>query len=378
MSFWKEFAQLDRKFAWSFVGSIVGVVSIIVAVYIALVYEKKPAIQFDIVSEANVLEVREQLGKLSILFDGDNISQKGLNLRIFTIKVSNVGQVDITQPMFDQTKPWGFRITDGRIIEANPLESNSDYLRTDLKPTIHAPDSVFFEKVILERDKFISLKLLIIHDASKSPSLLPMGKIAGMDNIQITKSFQEKTESNFWTDSFRGGLLMQLVRILAYPIALIILILFVAFGIVLPFSDAADRRKKRKRVSLVEKYKDIYKSSIVDTDSIFLDSFLVDGIEPIRSLIKMISNKSQLRSALDQPDRSNLRNMIVHSPSAVSVSNEDAYRRVYVQEERVELVKKFSKSGLIRREGTSVEVDKQLGEHLRQFSRFLKSADYDE
>ena len=75
-------------------------------VYIAT-YEKKPHISIDIVSETNVLDVRQPVRGLAISFQGDDLQDKNLNLRVVTVRVSNDGEVDILQSTFDKDDTWG-------------------------------------------------------------------------------------------------------------------------------------------------------------------------------------------------------------------------------------------------------------------------------
>lgn len=294
-------SNLEKNFAWSFLGVILAVIFFMVTLYFALFFEKKAKLQFDIVSETNVLEVREQLGKLSILFDNENISQKGMNLRIITLKITNTGEIDLLQSHYDVTEPWGFNVENARLIEVNPLESNSDYLKSKINPSIHPPDSVIFEKVIIEREKFITMKVLVLHSMSQTPSIVPFGKIAGIDQIELTKSYLDSSEDSFWKQLIKGSILLHLARVVVYSICFLIIFVLVQIGYIDPLEKRRAREhlklKSERRIALIEKYQRENGKGYSFVDSMLADEFVKNGFRPfdhLRFLLEVSDGKLDL------------------------------------------------------------------------------------
>src|SRR5664279_1508531 len=86
-------ARLERRYAWSFLGFVVGVFGI--ALGILALRERRPEITFSFVAESNVLDVHTPVSALDVLYRGKNIQKLGLNLRIITVRIENTGAVDI-------------------------------------------------------------------------------------------------------------------------------------------------------------------------------------------------------------------------------------------------------------------------------------------
>lgn len=119
-----------------------GLLGVAIGLY-SLLHEKKPEISFEIISEANVFDVRKPLQDLTISFQNEDIQQKNLNLRILTVRIENKGEMDILQSHFDQNIAWGFQVTEGEIIdEVRLIDSNSEYLQSNLGPRIANRNSV--------------------------------------------------------------------------------------------------------------------------------------------------------------------------------------------------------------------------------------------
>src|SRR5687767_7021037 len=170
MSFVSWLVEKERRFAWSLVGTIVGFVSLYLA-YIAL-RDKKPELTFTILGEANVFDVHTPLPNLEIRFQGQDIQNQQLNLRVLTIQVANTGDIAILQNQYDQAGPWGFVIRNGRGIEARVVRSNDTYLQSRLRPVLQN-DSVYFEKPIFEKGSAVVLEALVLHPRQSRPAISP-------------------------------------------------------------------------------------------------------------------------------------------------------------------------------------------------------------
>ncbi|MBT2618617.1 MULTISPECIES: hypothetical protein [unclassified Bacillus (in: firmicutes)] len=42
------------------------------------------------------------------------------------------------------------------------------------------------EKIILEKEKYVSFEILVLHNKNSPPSIIPVGKIAGINDFVIT------------------------------------------------------------------------------------------------------------------------------------------------------------------------------------------------
>src|SRR5260370_21283770 len=167
-------------------------------------------------SESNVTEVRTPFKDLAILFQGQDIQKENANLRILGVRLVNEGESNILENYFDSKIPWGLRIEGGRLIEARVTGSNSKYLSENLHPSIVEKDEVTFDNVILDKGKYIALELLVLHDKNVEPIVVPIGKIAGMDQIPVRNSFRERDQEGLRGRAFKGPIAVQIARTIGY------------------------------------------------------------------------------------------------------------------------------------------------------------------
>ena len=215
--------------------------------------EPDPEMTYEILRETDVLDVRTPVENLHITFQNEDIQGENLNLRIYAMRVINNGEVDILQTQFDQDETWGLQVIDGRVIEARLIEAGSGYLSTKANPQVIREDVVEFDKAIVEKGKSFSFNMLVVHDKDATPEIIPLGKIAGIDEIVVTRAPVKVEGPGFLSDLFGGGWAVQLVRaILFFMGAAVLLGLFAATVLSYSFLTGAIRRR-RIRNSVVMK-----------------------------------------------------------------------------------------------------------------------------
>ena len=172
--------------------------------YLAL-KQPEPEVVFEIISETNVFDVHRSLQDLDIIFRGEDVRQQNLNLRIVAINVVNSGEVNILTTHYDQEDDWGLKFTNGDVIEARLIETDSDYLRSKITPQILGQDAVAFPKVIFDKGASFAIEVLLLHQKDESPSISAIGKIAGINEITVLTQPLTADESEAASDSFFGG-----------------------------------------------------------------------------------------------------------------------------------------------------------------------------
>ena len=157
----------------------------------------------------------------------------------------NNGEVDILQTQFDQDEIWGLQVIGGRVIEARLIEASSGYLRTKANPQVIRDDIVKFDKAIVEKGQFFAFNMLVIHAKDVTPGIIPLGKIAGIDEIVVTRVPVKAEGPGFFSDLFGGGWAVQLVRaILFFMGAAVVLGLFAATVLSYSFLTVVIRRRR--------------------------------------------------------------------------------------------------------------------------------------
>ena len=256
------------KVNWSLTGVIIALLLGIFPVYDF--YFEDPNITFDIVNDANVLDVHKPLSELNIYFQGEDIQQKNLNLRMISVKIENTGNVDILQNHYDENVIFGLQIDDGHIIESRLVFSNSDYLISNLNLKI-VNNTIEFSKPILDKNKYFIVEILVLHDKDKGPRLVPLGKIAGIEKMDVTKSYTER--QTFFGDVFSGSSLVQSVRLVVYPILTLIGLVFITM-VLEKAEDLMKSRRRHKRTLLVDKL-DSFDGELNSENKIIIEKILI-------------------------------------------------------------------------------------------------------
>ncbi|MBM3303037.1 MAG: hypothetical protein FJY85_24200, partial [Deltaproteobacteria bacterium] len=162
----EQLKAIRRRFPWNVIvvllGLAVGIGGLAVGLYSAF-HERLPNLTYEITNEADVFDVYQPRSDLVVVFQGEDIQARNLNLRILTIRISNAGEADILQDRYDQTIPWGLQIRNGKVVEQRLLTSNSSYLMANVEPTLADENTLMFSKVIFERRKYFVVEIVVLH-----------------------------------------------------------------------------------------------------------------------------------------------------------------------------------------------------------------------
>src|SRR5438067_513307 len=122
----ETFRNWEVKYALTFMGLVVTVVGTVLAVY-ALVQKTGPNLRMDVVSVASVVDVKEDVGKLEVLYEGVNLRSNRQTLSVVSLKVSNDGAAPIRIGDYDPRSPLGIEVTHGRIAKAEASRASNKY-----------------------------------------------------------------------------------------------------------------------------------------------------------------------------------------------------------------------------------------------------------
>ena len=245
--------SLINKFTnWHLLGYSVsisiGAIGLLIA-FLAL-QEPEPGVTIEITGESNVFDIHRSLEELTIDFRGQDIQQNDLTLKFLRVKVSNAGEVDILDSHYDQEVGWGIKFDHGEVIDATLIDTNAVHLKSRANPQESTSNSVIFPRIIFDKGDFFTIEVLLLHPKGISPTISPLGKIAGIREMTVTARPVEQSESGFFAGLFPGSALTQAVRTLVYIpgslLAITTVVLFVA-GIV-SLHDEWNSRNRRRRI----------------------------------------------------------------------------------------------------------------------------------
>lgn len=186
---------------WSFLGVIIALV-----VFYWTQLRDRFDLKITVEDEVNLVEVRERIPDLRILYMDEDLLSSGQQIRLLTLTLRNDGKT-ILQHSYDANQPFGMQFADSKILGIGEIRSNSDYLRTNILSTekrgsvqlpldrqdktasnneIHGRGELHLEKVIIEAGKFCTVQLYLLQPASDEPTRIhPFGKIANIESIPV-------------------------------------------------------------------------------------------------------------------------------------------------------------------------------------------------
>lgn len=236
--------RLEKALPWSVLGLLLSLLIGVPGIYLAL-HRRAPLVIYEIQSIANVFNVHRPLPELTILFNGENIRDKGKNLQIVTLALRNQGDEDVLQGAYDNTQSFGLRLPNAQVIGMpRVVRGDNEYLLQHLNPRVSTSNVVEFNKVIIERGKSAIIEMVVLHDQSQALTFEPFGKIAGQDSIYVL-DLRGDSKQSFWPMIIQGGAIVNIVRFsvsIALFIVGVILLIFITEGV----SNIKQRRHKKK------------------------------------------------------------------------------------------------------------------------------------
>jgi hypothetical protein len=197
--------------------------------------------KIELIDEFNLVEVKEKINDLKIIYQKDDILEAKKEIKVVRIKVSNKGET-ILQNLYDQLVEFGLRFSEAKILSAEIIDTNSSNLKGKLIKKMGGNtenyDDLIFSKVIFDKGDFATIKVILIQPAKEKLSITPLGKLANIKELQIDKikiESEEKTSFPWWYVA------IGYVGLLVFLFGLIFII------------DFLDERKKKKKIKLYEK-----------------------------------------------------------------------------------------------------------------------------
>lgn len=200
MALWDRIKGLDKTFAWSFFGFFLGVGGIGFGVW-SYYNSPSPKLIYEVLTNTPVLDIREDIDTLEILYDGQDITDSDRSLQVITFRVVNSGRVDILKGSYDsENAPLGIQLSEGEIVQIpRILASSSQYISDNLKPTVVTPTQIQFNTIILNSEDYFTIKILALVP-SEDVRVKPLGIIAGIKEIELVESYREGGDNKRLSD----------------------------------------------------------------------------------------------------------------------------------------------------------------------------------
>lgn len=368
MQLFDAIGKLDKKFA---LGTLLGFIGLGYAVYVDSIKQDKSDLVFEVLSNTSVFDLKEDIGKLDVIYGSESLKRQHKNLRIITLKISNEGNKDIVEGDYDSRESVGFKLSNGKIVERPELiETSSDYFKRNLILDLDTTRTVKINKVQFDQGEFFVLKVLTICDLDSVPGVSAFGKISG-----ITKPFTVKTpnknveEKGFWDQLLEGSFWIHFARFWFYVLS------FIAFviTIVLPTALIGESIQKSKRKKRIRKFKEKSEITLTPPIETVFEIYLTNGEGELRFI----------QSALTTPDR--LQRLIRNALKSKRTQFEGEFQfpdppihqphldeRSRLRERLRQTIRLLMKSNAIEEKQGEYTVNADFAKFLAEFLYFLK------
>lgn len=291
MSFISSFTNLDKRFAWSFLGFMLAAIFGGITIYTEFYRVDNPELVVEILNDTNVLDVKEDVNELKIFYGDVDIKSLNQTLSVLFLRVKNDGGAPILNGYYDNKYPLNIALKDGKFLKAEQTSSTNNYLKTSALPTINSEKTILLPNIILEQGESYTIKILTLHSADSDVEINVLGKIAGVRNIRLSKNNDTEEEMSYWGKVFFGDAWVQLVRFPIYFFGFILLI-----GLtVAPIASASDYFTKRKRKNIITQYKAYENDKITEKHKLLFEAYVEDGLAPIAETKEILSDKEKLK-----------------------------------------------------------------------------------
>ena len=354
---------INNKYAWSLLGFILAVLFGGLAIYSEFFRDRKPELRFEIVSNTSVLDVREDLGKLEIFYDGLDIKKSKQSLRVVVVRVDNPGETAILMGHYDKREPLGFTFSTGKLLRVELFEASNRYLMSNLRVSLTDSLLCVFEPVILESKEYFMFKALILHTQGWTPILSPQGKIAGIRTFYLTKQSSAESEKSYWHLVFAGGVWVQAARLISYFFGLI----FLLFAVISPVVFVSGKFTQRKRKKHVKHFRRVTNIELQDKDEFLFSAYEDNGFDYVHAMGQLLSDKTKLKEAIDELPEQGDGSESLHRSVGVGTTDIPPI----VMRERGFGVRALLQNNVIQRKNDSWKEDAHIVQTILDFDQFL-------
>jgi len=373
MGLYNYIKSLDTKFAWSFMGFVIGITGICYAVYIDQFKVSEPRIVFDILSNTEVLSVKENLNKLDIIYDGQNLKEQKENLILSTIRISNEGNEDIRENDYYSKTPFGLKISNGKIADRPVItEASNKILKNNLTLTYDSLNNIVLDKIPFNQDQYFTIKVLTICKGDTLPTITPFGNIAGINEaFPVRQSFKEgqKEEKSFIELLTLGNFGIHVARFFFY----IFCIFAFLVTIIIPISKISEYLENKKRNNIIQKFREKTKIQLSDKVELIFEIYRTYGTNYINRINNILEDTGKIRNYLSRHNihRNNIYS--INSYPEYIINDDHIYRP---QREHFLIINKIL-SKLVDKEFIKIENDKittnnNFKKELREFNYFIE------
>jgi hypothetical protein len=365
MRFISRLSKVEKKYALSFFGFLIAVILGGITIYIEFYRDNSPEIKTEIIANASILDIKEDITDLQIIYHEENIKKSHKNLTSLIIKLSNTGRNPILNAYYDDSFPFGLQISDCEIIKNDIVSASNTYLINKLKDKKIENDKFIFPKIIFEPDDYIVLKFLLMHSENQKIKVTHIGKVASTKFLNITETFQENDKELFWQQIFSGSIIVHLSRI---PIYFIIFIFLILIFLLPPFWITTLFQEKN-RYKTVTAYKKLSKLQLNEDHEKIFNYYISKGLHWLKKASNLLTKKEELLELMTKYQKIERNGKFKEHLESLHESQEPGFYRV---EDPLWIIRTLITIGVINVSGEKFEIESQIKLILDDFVEFVK------
>lgn len=366
-SFWERFTAIDRKFPWSFLGFTFGVLFFVAGLYLTIFYSRSASFTFEVLSENPVYDIKENVTKLEVLFDGENIRQKQQELSLLTIRVVNDGNADLPKAAFDEQALPAFAIPDAKIISVDQIHASNEYLGKFAKVALTDANRGIIQPVMMDAGDAFSFKLLVLHSEGKKPELEISGKIGGVKKLRLVNASMTEPQT-FVEKVITGDILVQFARLVVYLVGGIIA--FISLGV--SIASISEWRTKRKRQKIVRRFKTALDVELTSRVVAVLKHYERDGGDAIARACSLLRDSGALKKAINDvntlPKAEPVDSELIYYASR-NHGSEFQFRHAFRPDAM--MIRTLLDEGIVKSSEEGIQIDSTSLDFLNRFESFL-------
>ncbi|HEX8192342.1 MAG TPA: hypothetical protein VF552_05530 [Allosphingosinicella sp.] len=240
--------------------------------------------------ETPAINVNQSFPELSVFYRGRNLTAENVSLAVTRVRITNSGDVGITDANISRTDPLGLRIGNGRIVGVFNAQASSSHLLRLATPQTRHNEVKLPTNIIMDPRDYVQFDVVLLKRSGDRLSFEPLGKVQGLHEIIIDQHDPSSQTEPFIWRALGGGADIQITRLIAYFVFGLIVIVFVV-SIVVQFGEIKSRMRRRRRKKLAARVRTLLSDADAELWAIVSNLYVRNGISGLKSLERHLNRR---------------------------------------------------------------------------------------
>ena len=145
---------MTKTKSWDLISRFLTITAILLGafyfVFSNFINVKESSLEFNILTNTGLIDIDENISKLTIKYDSINFLKQSKNISLTIIEVKNTGSKSILTNEYDHNIPFGIKIRNASLINSPQITTSSDinYFKDIISKV--SDDRILFKKKIID------------------------------------------------------------------------------------------------------------------------------------------------------------------------------------------------------------------------------------